>query len=89
MTEAAARELAADVAAAGGAREAYDAEIATGRARDRVLRDVQLALRLGLNGTPVFFYRGAFLPSDPNVAESYIQSRLAGSGKSSAPGSPR
>jgi protein-disulfide isomerase len=88
MTEAAARELAADVAAAGKAREAYDAEIASGRARDRVLRDVELALRLGLNGTPVFFYRGAFLPSDPNLAESYIQSRLGGS-QSSAPDSPR
>lgn len=89
MTEAAARELAADVADAAGVRPAFDAEIATGRARDRVVRDVELALRLGLNSTPVFFYRGAHLISDPNLAESYIQSRLGGSGKASAQGSSR
>ena len=89
MTEAAVRELAADVADSAGVRPAFDAEIASGRARDRVVRDVELALRLGLNSTPVFFYRGAHLISDPNLAESYIQSRLGGSGKSSAQGSPR
>ena len=89
MTEAAARELASDVADAAGVRPAFDAEIASGRARDRVVRDVELALRLGLNSTPVFFYRGAYLISDPNLAESYIQSRLGGSGKSSAQGPPR
>lgn len=89
MTEAAARELAADVADAAGVRPAFDAEIVSGRARDRVVRDVELALRLGLNSTPVFFYRGAHLVSDPNLAESYIQSRLGGSGKTSAQGSPR
>ena len=89
MTEQAARELAADVAAAGGAREGFDAEISSGRARDRVVRDVELAMRLGLNGTPVFFYRGAFLTSDPNLVESYIQSRLGRSGKPTAQGSSR
>jgi protein-disulfide isomerase len=89
MTEAAARELAADVADAAGARAAFEAEISSGRARDRVMRDVDLALRLGLNSTPVFFYRGAFLPSDPNLAETYIQSRLGGTGKPSAQAPPR
>jgi protein-disulfide isomerase len=89
MTERSARELATDVADAAGVRETYEAEISSGRARDRVMRDVELALRLGLNSTPVFFYRGASLTSDPNLAESYLQSRLGGSGKPSAQGSPR
>jgi protein-disulfide isomerase len=89
MTEAAVRELAADVADAAGSRAAFDAELSSGRARDRVVSDVALALRLGLNGTPVFFYRGAFLTSDPNLAEGYIQSRLGGPAKSPAQGSPR
>jgi len=89
MTEAAARELAADVADAAGSREAFDSEIASGRARGRVARDVELALRLGLNSTPVFFYRGAFLTSDPNLAESFIQSKLGGGAHGPEPGSPR
>lgn len=89
MTEAAVRELAADVAEAAGRREAFDAEIATGRARGHVVRDVQLALKLGLNSTPVFFYRGAYLASDPNLAEDFIQSRLGSAAKSPSPGSPR
>ena len=33
-------------------------------------------MRLGLNGTPVFFYEGAFLSSDTGVAENYIDGRL-------------
>ena len=89
MTEAAARELAADVADAAESRQAFDAEIASGRARGHVVRDVQLALRLGLNSTPVFFYRGAYLASDPNLAEDFIQSRLGSSAKSPPQGSPR
>jgi protein-disulfide isomerase len=89
MTDAAARELAADVAEAAGSRQAFEAEIASGRARAHVVRDVQLALRLGLNSTPVFFYRGASLASDPNAAENFIQSRLPSDAKSSSPGSPR
>ena len=48
MTEPAARELAADVADAAGAAQAFDAEISSGRARDRVVsRRFDLALRLG------------------------------------------
>ena len=97
MTEAAARELAADIADAASVRPAFDAEIASGRARERVVRDVDLALRLGLNGTPVFFYRGTWIPSDAGLAESYVQSRLSGNvqsrlsgtGKPPASGPPR
>ena len=76
MTEAAVRELAADVADAAGSRAAFDAELSSGRARDRVVADVTTALRLGLNGTPVFFYRGVYLTSEPNLVEGYVQPRL-------------
>ena len=55
---------------------AYREELSSGRARQRVARDVELALRLGLNGTPVFFYEGASLTSDKGAAEAYIESRL-------------
>lgn len=86
LSSAAVRELAADVADAAGVREGFDAELTSGRARGRVVSDLELALRLGLNGTPVFFYRGAFLTSDPNGVESYIQARLAAPGKNAAQG---
>jgi protein-disulfide isomerase len=78
MTESAVRELAADVADAAGSRAAFDAELSSGRARDRVVADVTTALRLGLNGTPVFFYRGVYLTSEPNLVEGYVQPRLGG-----------
>jgi protein-disulfide isomerase len=82
MTEQAARDLAADIAEAAGARGAFAAELSSGRARDRVLNDVNLALRLGLNGTPVFFYRGAWLTSEPDLAENFI---LGKRGEAAAP----
>jgi hypothetical protein len=85
MNAAAAREVAADVADAAGARAAFDAEISSGRARDRVVRDIELALRLGLVGTPVFFYRGAFLTGENGLAEKAIEARLAAPA-ASAPG---
>lgn len=83
MNEKAAEALAADIAEAAGAREAYEAARQSGRARQRVLRDIELALRLGLNSTPVFFFRGAQLSSEPDLAENYIQGRL---GKASTAG---
>jgi hypothetical protein len=76
MTEKGARELGADVAEAAGVRDAYETELSSGRASARVLRDVELALKLGLNSTPVFFYRGALLMGEPRLAEDYIQSKL-------------
>jgi hypothetical protein len=42
------------------------------RARERVLNAINTALTLGLNGTPVFFYRGAWLTSEPGLAENFI-----------------
>jgi hypothetical protein len=83
MTPAAARQIGADVAEAAGVGEAFKAELSSGRARRRVVGDVELAMRLGLNGTPVFFYEGAFLTSESGVAESYIESRLGGAPKAS------
>ncbi len=85
MNAAAAREVAADVADAAGVRAAFDAELSSGRARDRVVRDIELALRLGLVGTPAFFYRGAFLTGENGLAEKAIEKRLAGPA-SGAPG---
>lgn len=76
MTGAAARELGADVAAAAGARDAFDRELSSGRARQRVVRDIDLAFSLGLNGTPAFFYEGAFLTGEPGLAEEVIAAGL-------------
>lgn len=87
MTPAAARQAGADVAEAAGVGPAFREELASGRARQRVARDVELAMRLGLNGTPVFFYEGVFLASDSGVAEGYIESRLRGSAAAPTPAS--
>jgi protein-disulfide isomerase len=77
MNEKAARNLASDIAEAAGVKQAFDSEIESGRARDRVIADINLALRLGLNGTPVFFFRGAWLTSEPDLAEHFIEAQLS------------
>jgi len=89
MNAAAARQLAVDVAEAAGQKKAFEEEIASGRARDRVLADVDLALRLGLNGTPMFFFRGEWLTAEPELVEKTIEDRLSRGGKPSAAGSSR
>ena len=76
MNEAAVRQAGADVAEAARVGPAYREELSSGRARQRVARDVELAIRLGLNGTPNFFYDGAFLSSDTGIAENFIDGRL-------------
>lgn len=81
MTPEAARQLGADVAEAAGVAKAYQAELSSGRARERVVRDIELAMRLGLNGTPAFFDAGVFLTSEPELAEKEIEERIAGAGK--------
>jgi len=89
MNAAAARQLAADVAEAAGSRKAFEEEIASGRDQDRVLADFDLALRLGLNGTPMFFFQGAWLTSEPELAEKTIEARLSSGGKPGGAGSSR
>jgi hypothetical protein len=89
MTPQAAYELARDVAEAAGSRKAFEDEYTSGRARKRVVADIQLALRLGLNGTPVFFFHGAWLTSEPELAEHYVESRLSDAGAPAAKSSPR
>jgi len=84
MNAQAVRDLAADVAEAAGSRKAFEEELASGRARERVLADIDLALRLGLNGTPVFFFRGAQLSSEPDLAEHYVEGRLSDAGTPAA-----
>ena len=89
MSRAAAREIAGDVADAAGARQAFDAEISSGRARDRVLRDVELALSLGLFSTPAFFYQGAHLTGEDGAVEKYVTAELASGAPSKSPGGKR
>jgi protein-disulfide isomerase len=89
MNAKAARDLAADIAEAAGARVGFEAELSSGRARDRVLADVNLALRLGLNGTPMFFYKGAWLTSEPDLLEHAVEARLTESGSPAGKSSPR
>jgi protein-disulfide isomerase len=79
MTPESVRQAGADVAEAAGVGPAYREELSSGRAAQRVARDVELALRLGLNSTPVFFFEGASVTSEKGNAESYIESRLQGS----------
>jgi len=84
MNAKAARELASDIAEGAGSREAFQAELASGRARDRVVSDINLALRLGLNGTPVFFFRGAWLTPEPDLVEHYLEEKLSAPSKPAA-----
>jgi hypothetical protein len=72
MSAGAARELAADIAEAAGEREAYARELSSGRARERVVRDISLSLRLGIMETPSFIYRGALLPGERDALEVYL-----------------
>jgi predicted DsbA family dithiol-disulfide isomerase len=76
MSRAAARELASDIAEAAGARDAFAAELSSGRARARVLRDVDLAMRLGVMVTPAFLYRGTLLPGEKGFLETFLRESL-------------
>ncbi len=86
MSPAAARQLGADVAEAAGVGSAYAAELSSGRARQRVIGDIELAMRLGLNGTPVFFDDGVFLTSEKGLAENAIGGRLSAAAAASPSG---
>ncbi|HEY6066961.1 MAG TPA: thioredoxin domain-containing protein, partial [Thermoanaerobaculia bacterium] len=77
MTAAAARQIAADVAEAAGAKEKYEAELSSGRARDRVVSDIRLAMRLGLSGTPSFLHEGNFVSGEKELFEAYLRGKLS------------
>jgi DSBA-like thioredoxin domain len=89
MTPESVRQVGADVAEAAGVGPAYREELSSGRARQRVARDVGLAIRLGLSGTPAFFYDGVFLTSDTGIAENYLDARLKANPPAASPGSSR
>jgi predicted DsbA family dithiol-disulfide isomerase len=77
MTAAAARQIASDVAEAAGAKEKFESELASGRARERVVRDIRLAIRLGLSGTPAFLHDGNFVSGERELFEAYLRGKLA------------
>lgn len=77
MTAAAARQIASDVAEAAGAKEKFEAELSSGRARQRVVSDIRLAIRLGLSGTPSFLHEGNFVSSERELFETYLRGKLS------------
>ena len=72
MTAASARQLASDVAEGAGAVEPFRSELASHRARDHVLRDIELALRLGIHGTPAFVLDGRLVPGERGMLENAV-----------------
>jgi hypothetical protein len=72
MSAAAARELAGDMAEASKAKAAYEAALSSGRARDRVLRDIELASRLGIHGTPSFVLDWKLVPGERGYLENAL-----------------
>jgi predicted DsbA family dithiol-disulfide isomerase len=88
MTPAAARELASDIAEAGGAKEAFSSELSSGRARERVARDVSLAMRLGIISTPSFVYKGTYVPGEKGAIETFLWETAPAPAKKPAPRNP-
>jgi hypothetical protein len=84
MNAAAARQIASDVAEAAGAKEKFEAELSSGRARERVVRDIRLAIRLGLSGTPSFLHEGNFVSSERELFETYLRAKLSPAAKPDA-----
>ena len=75
MNREAARQLAIDAAEAAGVRARVDAEISSGRARGRVVRDIELASRLGITGTPAFVVDGRLVPGERGFLENELSRR--------------
>jgi len=88
MTAAAARQIASDIAEAAGAKEKFESELAGGRARERVVRDIRLAMRLGLSGTPSFFHEGNFVSGEKELLEAYLRDKLLPAPKAAASSKP-
>ena len=77
MSAEAAHDVASDIAEAAGAKAKYEAELSSGRARERVVRDIRLAVRLGLSGTPSFLHDGNFVSGEKDLFEAYLRGKLA------------
>jgi predicted DsbA family dithiol-disulfide isomerase len=77
MTAAAARQIASDIAEAAGAKEKFESELSSGRAREWVVSDIRLAMRLGLSGTPSFLHDGNFVSGERELFETYLRGKLA------------
>ena len=72
MDAAGARQIAADAADAAGVRQAYESELSSGRARERVLSDMQLGIRIGVTGTPTFVLDGLLVPGPRGMLENAL-----------------
>lgn len=75
MSAEAARSLASDVAEAAGAKPAFEKELSSGRARERVVADLRLGIRLGILGTPAFFHDGNFVSAEKELFETYLRGK--------------
>jgi protein-disulfide isomerase len=85
MTAAAACQIASDIAESAGAKEKFETELSSGRARERVVRDIRLAMRLGLSGTPSFLHEGNFVSGERELFEAYLRGKVSASPKPDAP----
>jgi predicted DsbA family dithiol-disulfide isomerase len=54
----------------------FERELSSGRARERVLRDIRLAIRLGLSGTPAFLHEGNFVSGERELFEAYAKEKV-------------
>jgi predicted DsbA family dithiol-disulfide isomerase len=81
MDGAAARQLASDIAEGAGKGEEYAGSIANGRARSRVLADIELAMRLGIYATPCFLHRGTLVSGEEDLLETLLAERTGGGEK--------
>jgi protein-disulfide isomerase len=76
MSAEAARGLASDVAEAAGVKAAFEKELSSGRARERVVNDLRLGIRLGIAGTPAFFHDGNFVSAEKELFETYLRGKV-------------
>jgi len=76
MSAEAARALASDVAEAAGSKAAFEKELSSGRARERVVADLRLGIRLGISGTPAFFHDGNFVSAERELFETYLRGKM-------------
>jgi hypothetical protein len=74
------RDLARDLAESAGIAARFHEEIASGRARDRVLADMRLAARIGVSITPTFVFDGTLLSGEAGLLETRLFERLGGAG---------